>query len=45
MKINYNIIEIDEPITSISYDNENAYYINPTDVENLIEKHMARKRV
>lgn len=45
MKIKYDIIEIDEPITSISYDEENAYYINPTDVENLIENYMTRKRI
>ena len=29
MKVNYEIIQIEEPITSISYDQENEYYINP----------------
>lgn len=43
MQINYDIIEIDAPITSISYDEKNAYYINPTDVENLIENYMKQK--
>lgn len=43
MKVNYDIIEISEPITSISYDDENAYYVNPTDVENLISKYMYQK--
>ena len=43
MQINYDIIEIDTPITSISYDEKNAYYINPTDVENLIENYMKQK--
>lgn len=43
MIINYDIIEINEPITTISYDEQNAYYINPTDVENLIQKHLNRK--
>lgn len=43
MKINYDIIEIDTPITSISYDEENAYYINPTDVESIIEPYIKIK--
>lgn len=43
MTINYDIIEIEEPITSISYDDENGYYINPTDVEMLIDKYIKQK--
>ena len=43
MKINYEIIEIEEPITSISYDEENEYYINPTDVESIIQSYIESK--
>lgn len=43
MDIKYDIIEIEEPITSISYDEENEYYVNPTDIEHLIDKYMQQK--
>lgn len=43
MQVNYDIIEIDTPITSISYDEKNAYYINPTDIEAIIEPYMQKK--
>ena len=40
MSIDYKIIEIDEPITSVSYDNEHGYYVDPVDVKDIIEKYM-----
>ena len=43
MQVDYDIIEINNPITSISYDEENAYYVNPTDVEALIDKYVKQK--
>lgn len=37
MSIKYDIHEIDEPITTISYSEEHGYYIDPYDVNKLIE--------
>lgn len=37
MKVKYNIHEIDEPITTISYSEEHGYYIDPYDVNKFIE--------
>ena len=37
MSVNYDIYEIDEPLTSLSYDNEFGYYVNPEDVETSIK--------
>ena len=42
MKVNYEIIQIEEPITSISYDQENEYYINPTDVEHILQSYIEK---
>ena len=40
IKIKYNIIEIQEPVTSISYDLENGYYIGEKDVYSLINSYV-----
>lgn len=40
MTIGYETIEIDEPLTTISYDNEHGYYVAPIDVEKLIDKYV-----
>lgn len=37
MKVNYDICEINEPVTTISYSEEHGYYIDPYDVNYLIE--------
>lgn len=37
------IIRINEPLKTISYDVENEYYIDPKDVKSLIEKYIDRK--
>ena len=44
MSVRYQIIPIETPITSISYDEENAYYVNPTDVENLIQPYIEKNQ-
>ena len=40
MSITYDIIQIDEPLTSLSYDEENEYYVGPEDVQNLIDMYV-----
>ena len=40
MNVTYKIIEIDEPIDSLTYDNENGYYINSTDISTKINKYL-----
>ena len=42
MTISYNIIEIDEPLTKISYDAENEYFVSPGDVHELIEPYVEK---
>lgn len=43
MSMTYKIIEIETPITSISYDEENEYYIDPADVKDLIKDYLERE--
>ena len=40
ININYDIIEIEEPITSLSYDEKNAYYVNPENVNEMIDLYL-----
>lgn len=40
MSIDYKIIEIDEPITSVSYDKEHGYYVDPVNVKDIIGKYI-----
>lgn len=40
MTVNQKIIEINEPLTSLSYDEENYYYVAPSDVKPLIDKYV-----
>ena len=42
MSITYDVIEITEPLTSISYDEENEYYVGQGDVNSLIEDYVKR---
>ena len=37
MKVQYTIHEIEEPITTVSYSDEHGYYVDPYDVNKLIE--------
>lgn len=43
MEIEYDIIEIKEPLTTLSYDKENGYYINEKDVYQLIDSYVQEK--
>lgn len=41
MTITYDVIEIGEPLTTITYDEENEYYVSPNDANPLIENYVA----
>ena len=43
MNIEYEIIEITEPLTTLSYDEENGYYIGEKDVYKLINSYVEEK--
>lgn len=43
MTAEYDIIEIQEPITTLSYDEENGYYVGAKDVDKLIKEYMYQK--
>ena len=43
MTITYDIIQISEPLTSLTYDKENEYYASPNDVNNLIEDYVDKE--
>ncbi len=40
MKVNYDVVEINTPITSMSYDEENGYYVAPYDVKQTLDKYI-----
>lgn len=40
MSIEYDVIEIMEPLTTLTYDETNGYYITEKDIYNLIQKYM-----
>ena len=40
MTVSYDIVEIAEPITSMSYDEENGYYVSPYDVRDIIDPYI-----
>lgn len=41
--ITYDIISIDTPLTNISYDEENEFYIDPGDVKELIKEYIDKE--
>lgn len=43
MSVTYDFITIKNPITSLSYDNENGYYVGPENIENVIEPYLQGK--
>ncbi len=43
MEMTYDIIEIDTPLTTISYDVENEYYIDPGDAKALIKDYVDKE--
>ncbi len=42
MTATYDIIELDNPITILSYDEDNKYYIDPIDVSSYIDKYLSK---
>jgi len=43
IRVNYEVIEIDEPLTNLSYDEENAYYVRPENVSGILDKYLEQK--
>lgn len=43
MSAEYETIEITKPITSLSYDNENGYYLSEEDASGLIDNYLKEK--
>ena len=43
MSISYDIIEIEEPVSTISYDEENEYYVGQEDVDELIREYVEQE--
>jgi len=42
MRINYDVFVIEEPITTVSYDEENGYYVSPEDVHEYINSYVEK---
>ena len=40
IKVTYDVVEVEEPIKSMSYDEKNGYYVSPYDVKNIIDKYI-----
>ncbi len=43
MTVDYDIYEINEPVTTVTYSEEFAYYLDPADVENIIEGYLEKE--
>lgn len=43
MTVQYDFITIDTPITSLSYDKENGYYVAPQDVKDIIKPYLEKE--
>lgn len=43
MQVSYDFITIKEPITSLSYDTENGYFVAPENVQDLIEGYLEKE--
>ena len=41
MSVEYDVFEISTPITSMSHDDENGFYVSPYDVRNIIDEYIA----
>ena len=42
MTISYDVIEIDKPLTNVSHDEENEYYVSPSDANELINPYVKK---
>ncbi|MFR0822923.1 MAG: hypothetical protein ACLSHH_04850, partial [Clostridia bacterium] len=40
MKVQYDMVEVNTPITSMSYDTENGYYVSPSDIEEVLKPYV-----
>ena len=43
MTVDYDIYEINEPVTTVSYSEEFAYYLDPSDVYELIKDYLKKE--
>lgn len=43
MTVQYDVIAIDTPITSLSYDTENGYYVAPQNVKDIIKPYLEKE--
>lgn len=43
MKVKYDVITIDTPITSLSYDTKNGYYVAPQNISNIIKPYLEKE--
>jgi carboxyl-terminal processing protease len=43
MTVDYDIYEIDEAVETITYSDEHGYYLDPADVENLIQEYLTKE--
>ena len=43
MTVDYDVINVTEPLTELTYDEENGYYVSPGNVKNLIQGHINKE--
>ncbi len=43
MKVKYDVIYINDTLTTLSYDQDNGYYVAPKDVKKFIDKYLEKK--
>lgn len=43
MQVKYDIIKLEKPLTSLSYDEKNEYYVSPNDIEPLIKEYVDKQ--
>lgn len=43
MTVDYDIYEINEPVTTVTYSEEFAYYLDPADVQNIIKEYLKKE--
>ena len=43
MTVTYDVYEIDDPITSVSYSNEYGYYVDTTNIKSILDKYLTKE--
>ena len=43
MTVDYDVYEINEPVTTVTYSDEFAYYLDPTDVQDIIGEYLEKE--